>query len=92
MTNVETLLSKLKTDLGFMTTVYDERLKAYLTNAQIEIKRQGASLVDNDPGDDELVIMYAAWMWRRRDEMTGMPRMLRYALNNRIMQEKMSDG
>lgn len=92
MTNVETLLPKLKTDLGFMTTVYDERLKAYLTKAQIEIKRQGASLVDNDPGDDELVIMYAAWQWRRRDTMEGMPRMLRYELNNRILQEKMKDG
>lgn len=92
MTSVEKLLGALKTDLGFMTTAYDDRLTAYLKNAQIEITRQGATLKDDDAGDDELTIMYAAWMWRRRDEMTGMPRMLRYALNNRIMQEKMNNG
>jgi hypothetical protein len=37
-----------------------------------------------------LVVMYAAWLWRKRDNMEGMPRMLRYALNNRIFQEKMA--
>ena len=92
MTSTEKLLPSLKTDLGMMTTVYDERLKAYLTNAYVEITRQGATLKDNDTGDDELIVMYAAWMWRRRDSMEGMPRMLRYALNNRILQEKMKDG
>ena len=92
MTSTEKLLPSLKTDLGMMTTVYDERLKAYLTNAHVEITRQGATLKDDDTGDDELIVMYAAWMWRRRDSMDGMPRMLRYALNNRIMQEKMKDG
>ena len=92
MTSTEKLLPSLKTDLGMMTTVYDERLKAYLTNAYVEITRQGATLKDDDTGDDELIVMYAAWMWRRRDSMEGMPRMLRYALNNRILQEKMKDG
>ena len=27
----------------------------------------------------------AAWLWRRRDSGEGMPRMLRYTLNNRII-------
>lgn len=92
MTDVEKLLPRLKVDLGFMTTVYDERLKSYLSNAQVEITRQGATLKENDINDDELTIMYAAWQWRRRDTMEGMPRMLRYELNNRILQEKMKDG
>ena len=42
--------------------------------------------------DAQLVVMYAAWMWRRRDSQDGMPRMLRWALNNRIMSEKMQEA
>lgn len=29
--------------------------------------------------------MYTAWLWRRRDSGEGMPRMLRYTLNNRLI-------
>ena len=61
---------------------------AYLGNARVEIAREGVTLAD-DVGDNQLVVMYAAWTWRRRDSGEGMPRMLRYALNNRIFAEKM---
>ena len=33
--------------------------------------------------------MYAGWLWRRRDTMEGMPRMLRWALNNKVFSGKM---
>lgn len=89
MSSVEQLLIYLKVDLGITTTKYDERLTQYLTNAQREISREGVTLGE---GDDQLVIMYAAWTWRKRDTGEGMPRMLRYALNNRIFSEKMSNG
>lgn len=82
-------LNSLKIDLGIITTAYDSRLEQYLSHAEQEITREGVSLTTDD---DELVVMYAAWLWRRRDSMEGMPRMLRYALNNRIFTEKMSDG
>ena len=85
------LLSMLKVDLGISTTTsYDERLTQYLTTAQAEIAREGASLEATSTDDMALVVMYAAWLWRKRDNMEGMPRMLRYALNNRIFQEKMA--
>lgn len=90
MTDSE-LLTMLKVDLGISTTAYDTRLAQYITTAQTEITREGVTLTDS-MGDGSLVIMYAAWMWRRRDTGEGMPRMLRYALNNRIFSEKMSDG
>lgn len=86
-----TLLSGLKVDLGITTTAYDERLTAYLQNAQQEIQREGVT-IGNAVDDDMLVIMYAAWMWRKRDSGEGMPRMLRYALNNRVFAQKMSDS
>lgn len=86
MTSSEILLPYLKIDLGITTTAYDSRLTQYIEYAQAEIQREGVTL---GSGDDQLVVMYAAWLWRRRDSGDGMPRMLRYALNNRIFSEKM---
>ena len=83
-------LQMLKTDLGITTTAYDARLQQYLTSAQQMIEREGVKTLDLSVLEDaQLVVMYAAWMWRRRDSQDGMPRMLRWALNNRIMAEKM---
>ena len=84
-----TLLSMLKTDIGITATAYDERLKQYIQTAYKNIKAEGAqSLNVEDVEDAQLVVMYAAWMWRRRDSGDGMPRMVRYALNNRVLGEK----
>lgn len=88
MNSAEMLLSNLKIDLGITTDAYNERLTAYLENAQKEIQREGVT-IGNNVDDDQLVIMYAAWTWRRRDSGEGMPRMLRYALNNRVFSQKM---
>lgn len=88
MTNAATLLPSLKIDLGITTDAYNSRLTAYIQNAQAEIQREGITLGSN-VDDDQLVIMYAAWTWRRRDSGDGMPRMLRYALNNRVFAQKM---
>lgn len=85
------LLSMLKVDLGITTTAYDTRLAQYIESAKTEITREGVSLTDS-VGDAQLVVMYAAWIWRRRDTGDGMPRMLRYALNNRLFSEKMANG
>jgi len=93
---METMLTMLKTDLGIRTsTAYDARLTQLLTAAESAIRKEGASTLDaSDPLDQQLIVMYAAWLWRRRDNMEGMPRMLRWTLNNRIFREKAgaSDG
>ena len=80
------LLTMLKTDLGIMqTTAYDTRLGQYLDAAEQEIIKEGVSDFDTSSIDDaQLVVIYAAWLWRKRDTMEGMPRMVRYALNNRV--------
>ena len=82
-----TMLTMLKTDLSISAaqTAYDTRLEQLLTVAQREIIKEGASDLDaSDPVDMQLMVMYAAWLWRRRDTMEGMPRALRWALNNRV--------
>lgn len=86
------LLAMLKTDTGISTDVYDERLTQYIKSAKAEIEREGISFPsDLNVTDAQLVIMYAGWMWRKRATGEDMPRMLRYALNNRIFSEKMKE-
>lgn len=85
------LLSMLKIDLGFKTNGYDDRLNQLLTVAEKEIIREGAETLDKTDLDDaQLIVMYAAWLWRKRDTQDGMPRMVRYAINNRVFSEKMA--
>ena len=93
------MLTMLKTDLGIIaSTAYDARLTQLLTAAQRAIIAEGASTLDaSDPLDAQLIVMYAEWLWRKRDgnmgssknyDATIMPRMLRWQLNNRVMGEK----
>ena len=87
------LLGMLKTDLMITTTAYDERLTQILAAAEAAIKAEGATTLDTSTAiDAELVVIYAAWLWRRRDDMSGMPRMLRWKLNNRVFSEAMGGG
>lgn len=83
-------LQMLKIDLGITTTAYDARLAQLLIVAASEIVKEGASTLDasSSVSDANLVVMYAAWLWRRRDTMDGMPKMLRWQLNNRVLGEK----
>lgn len=81
------MLTMLKVDLGILTTtLYDTRLQQLLTAATSAITAEGVTDLDvNNALDQQLIVMYAAWLWRRRDSMDGMPRMLRLALNNRVL-------
>lgn len=80
------MLDMLKIDLGIKsTTAYDDRLIRYLNYSHQEVQSKGVILDVEDGRDQELIVMYAAWLWRRRNTGEGMPRMLRYALNNRLI-------
>lgn len=85
--NIELLLVAVKTDLGISTDAYDERLRSRLLTAQARITAEGVTLGDTEE-DRDLVVMYAAWLWRFRNSSEPMPRMLRYALNNRVLAER----
>lgn len=86
---IAVILAALKVDLGIKsTTAYDERLTQIIKSSYAMIVREGATLDASDLEDAQLIVMYAAWVWRRRDTGEGMPRMLRWQLNNRILSEK----
>lgn len=86
--NEQTMLEMLKVDLGISTDAYDERLMQYIVSAGEYIKREGVTLDGAKMSDINLVVMYAAWLWRKRDTTEAMPRMLRWNLNNRLFYEK----
>lgn len=84
------VLKSLKVDLGILSTsAYDERLTEIIKSSFQMIVREGAATLNADVLEDaQLIVMYSAWVWRRRDSGEGMPRMVRWALNNRILSEK----
>lgn len=86
----EIMLGMLKVDLGISSTAYDSRLGQYIASAKAEIVREGVSSPTTLGVDDmQLIVMYATWMWKKRETGEGMPRMLRYLLNQRVFSQKM---
>lgn len=90
MTDTE-MLNMLKVDLGISGDAYDERLGHYIESATKNIGIEGITLDTDSVLDCNLVIQYAAWLWRKRINGDGMPRMLRWELNQRLFHEKMQD-
>lgn len=90
----QAVLSMVKVDLGIKAMAYDVRLTQYVNSAKKAIVREGVKTLSDDVEDMQLVAMYAGWLWRKRDTGDGMPRNLRWMLNNRIFSEKAgeSDG
>ena len=86
---METRLKLLKLDLQISTNAIDELLIQMLNAAHSFIEREGISLDETSAEDTQLVVMYAAYLYRKRRETNGaMPRMLRWALNNRLFSQK----
>ena len=95
MTNKEILVA-LKTDLGISVTAYDIRLEQIIIAAEKEITAAGVTIpMDEelqeitDAAISQLVIIYAGWLWRRRDTGAAMPGMVRRALNNAVFGQHM---
>lgn len=83
------MLKLLKLDLQISTTAVDERLTNMLSAAKGFIKKEGITPDENSAEDNELIISYAAYLWRSRTKDNPvMPRSLRWALNNRLLSEK----
>lgn len=87
----ETVLQMLKIDLGKLSPSEDTEafLAQKIQEAREAVTIEGMTIDENSVGDAAIVEMYAAYLYRRRaDTENGMPRMLRYMLNNRIFHEK----
>lgn len=85
------ILTILKTDLQINVEQYDPYLCELIAFAKSAIKREGIFLQDTQE-DGMLVELYAAYLYRkRREEKANMPRMLRYTLNNRLLNQKQEE-
>ena len=94
------VLNILKANLNLIF-VTNQSLNAHLEqllNAAIKlIEREGYTFIldENDEivfgaEDTQLAVMYASYLYRKRATDEGMPRMLRWALNNAIFSQKVS--
>ena len=78
----------LKIDLRISTTALDPFLDGLISQAEKAIGREGITLTPSIE-DSKLIEQYAAYLYRaRNDGNMGMPRFLRYMLNNRLLSEK----
>lgn len=81
------ILIILKIDLQVSSGALDNYLLTLIEAARGYIRQEGVALSTSSE-DSLLVEMYAAYLYRqRREEDTQMPRMLRWALNNKIIGE-----
>ncbi len=86
------ILSILKIDLQVSSEKLDAYLMELIMASKEYIEKEGIKLNDS-VGDGQLVEMYAAYLYRkRREEGAQMPRMLRWALNNRLFSAKAGGG
>lgn len=84
----ELLLQMLKQNLEILHSKNEAYLLQLIYAAKQMIAKEGIAL-GTDYEDQQLVVMYAAWMYRQRaSKDSAMPRMLRTSLNNKLFSQK----
>ena len=76
----------LKADLGYLGEAPQEVcsfMEGRLTMARADLARCGVDTSGDTVEDLQLVAMYAAWLYRKRDSGEGKPQMLRTAIHDR---------
>ena len=85
------ILTQLKIDLHISSDAVDNFLLGKIHAAEAYISTEGVTLDYSRSDDVDLVEMYAAYLYRERrntGDNSKIPRMLRWALNNRIFSKK----
>jgi len=85
------VMLKIRLMISPSNTAYDDYLSGLLDSAKQFIIREGVATLspETNAEDAQLIIGYAAFLHRQKEETSaGLPRWLRWALNNRIFSEK----
>ena len=82
------LLTMLRADLQNPPGLLNDYLDFLIKSAKEQIEEKGIPLDSSAVKDSHLVVMYASWLYRKRNTNDGMPRMLQYALHSRLIDEK----
>lgn len=82
-----------KSNLQIAGSSFDDYLNFLIDAAQNAIKAEGIT-IDFDAIDDcNLIVMYTSYLYRKRvGDDPVMPRMLRYAMNNKLFAQKAKGG
>lgn len=68
------------------------QLNHLISVAVAEMQREGVTFQSPCTVEEgHLIVMYAAYLFRKRKTDEGMPRMLRYALNNYLFHQKIEE-
>ena len=76
-----------KAHIGIYTDRENQFISSLIISAEEEIADLGIVL-KKTYSDDNLVAMYAAWMYRSRKSGEDKPKSLKYSLNTRLLKEK----
>lgn len=100
-TQLDNMLTMLKYNLEIITdymdadskTAKENELTQYILTSVSFIEREGITLNFDKIDDCMLVVMYSAYLYEKRKDVTAQyPRMLRYNLNNRLLSEKVKQS
>lgn len=87
----ETLLANslqlLKLDLGITHNLRDIYFSNVLETAHIELSKMGVDLSLSTVEDMQLIVDYAVWNYRKRQEDVGLSRSLKFRIHNRAIQK-----
>ena len=84
---MDNLLQLFKIDLGITHNLRDAFFEVILESAKSEIEGKGITLDVDKSEDIMLIIDYAAWLYRKRQENIPLSRSLQFRLHNRVIKE-----
>jgi hypothetical protein len=87
---MDTLLNLLKLDMGITHNLRDAFFMKLLDGTMQEIKRRGITLDLNSADDQMLVVDYASWMYRKRQEDVPLASNIQHRIRNRIIKERIA--
>lgn len=84
---ITTCLSLFKLDMGITHNLRDSFFSNLIQSSYAELTRMGVDLstTASTVEDTQLIVDYSAWMYRKRQEDVGLPRNLRFKINNRVI-------
>jgi hypothetical protein len=85
---MNTLLNLFKIDLGITHDLRDAFFIQLLQGSIKEIERRGITLDKNAADDQMLIVDYAVWTYRKRQENIPLANNIQHRLRNRIIKER----
>ena len=83
------ILAMTKSNLQISGDMFDSYLGMLIEAARGAIATEGITIDYESVEDCNIVVMYASYLYRKRlGDDPSMPRMLRYAMNNKLFAQK----